>query len=641
MTSNKPDPSRARLPGRFWLFGPFLTFDLARRARSVETYVQRAFLPGALLLLLGGGLFGLAERHARQRYQEFSLATAALSLREMAKFTEETFYSILFLQFVLAVLATPALVAPTITREKECKTLEFLLAADLNSTEIVLGKVLGRLGQVASFLLSALPVYCVMQFWGDVEPALIFAGLAGTALTVAGLAGVSILASVLVRRSRTAIALSYLAPVLYAVLCVGGQGLIDGGRVTPAPLFGGGPSAVDCVHAFQAGNPFFALSRAMPAPPRRGPRPTVASATSAAAGVQSLSEVLRDYTIFYALLTGSTVTLAVLRLRPVALREAGENKGLTRRRDLPPVGDRPVLWKEMHCGGFKLPWWGKLLVLALVAWSFEPALAIWSNYAGGALPPGTTMSGEVNEYVCHVSTYVACLLMLAAAVRGATAVRVEKDKGTLDALLTSPLSTREILFGKWVGCLWGLRWPALWPGAIYLVGVATGGLSPLALPLLAAALLFYCGCMALVGLLCSVGNPPAGSPSVAVSAVTAVTLSVALWFMHWPLVAAGLGAYRLAVPETAIGDVLAKYLAGMTPPAVLMTALPFTPEDLPYRHTAGNPGMIVRALIGLLYWAALARVLWRAAIKAFEKVYNRGDVRSPDGLQKKRERGKS
>jgi ABC-type transport system involved in multi-copper enzyme maturation permease subunit len=616
---------------RVRVFGPFLTFDLARCARSVDTYVQRAFLPGALLVLLGVGLFGQAERHARQRNQEFSLATAALSPREMAKFTEEAFYSILLLQFILSVLMTPALVAPTITREKERKTLEFLLAADLDSTEIVLGKMLGRLGQPASFLLSAVPVYCVMQFWGLVEPALVFAGQAGMALTVAGLAGVSILASVLVRRSRTAIALSYLAPALYAVLCVGGQSLIDGGRATPAPLFGGGPSAVDCIHAFQAGNPFFALSRVMPAPAQRGTRPTVASA-AAAAGQQSLAEALRDYTIFYALLTGSTVTLAVLRLRPVAQREAGGGRGPKRRRDLPAVGDRPMVWKEKYCGGQRLAWWGRLLALLLVVCSFAPAVGIWSEYVGATAYQGKTLPRAVNDYVSGVGTAVACLAMLAAAVRGALAVQVEKDKGTLDGLLTSPLSTREILFGKWVGCLWGLRWLAVWIGTIYLIGVVAGGLSPLALPLLAVALLVYCGATAMIGLWVSTASPSSGGGAAAGAVIT----SVILCLLHWPLVFAGVQAYLLAFPQTEIGDTVVDFLMGLTPPAVLANILPRFPE----RSTWGRE-LTVHALAGLLYWAALAGLFWLAARKTFKSTYNRSDGRPPDGPRVRRVRGKS
>jgi ABC-type transport system involved in multi-copper enzyme maturation permease subunit len=588
---------------------------MARGVRKAHTYVLRAFYPAVLLLIICAELLGLVQSNPNQRNVKSSAAAATLPPILMAWFAADSVYVLLTFQFAAAVLVTPAFVAPAITYEKERKTLEILLAAGLGSAEIVLGKLLSRLGYATYLLLSALPVFAAVQFFGGTTPTFVFACFAGTALTVAGLAGVSILISVLVRRSRDAILLSYFAAALYSVLCLAGQALVDGGHLTTDPFFDGGPSAVDCVHALQAGNPVYAL---------RG----------AAAG-HSLSVALRDYAIFYALLTGCTVTPAVLRLRPVALREAGENKGSQRRRNLPPVDDRAVVWKEIYCGEFKLPWWGRLLLLALVAWSFEPALEIGSKYASGTLPPGTTLSGAVNQYVCRVSTYVACFLMLAAAVRGATAVQVEKGKGTLDALLTSPLSTREILFGKWVGCLWGQRWLALWPVAICLVGVATGGLSPLTVPLWTAALLVYCGVMALVGLLCSIGGPSAG-----ISAVAAVLLSVGLWIVHVPLVLSCLIPYSLAVPRSGNGEALVHLLAGMTPPTALSTYLLFTPEYyFPCDRTVAGPGRIAYALAGLLYWAALGRLLWLAAIKAFEKDYNRTDVRSPDGLQKKRERG--
>ena len=50
-------------------------------------------------------------------------------------------------------------------------------------------------------------------------------------------------------------------------------------------------------------------------------------------------------------------------------------------------------------------------------------------------------------------------------------------------LLTTPLTTQQILTAKWLGCLWGLRWPAVWLGSIYVIGLVTGGLSILAIPL--------------------------------------------------------------------------------------------------------------------------------------------------------------
>src|SRR5690242_2947922 len=51
--------------------------------------------------------------------------------------------------FVFFVLATPAFVAGAITDEKSQGTLQHLLTADLTTREIIIGKFLGRMAQVA------------------------------------------------------------------------------------------------------------------------------------------------------------------------------------------------------------------------------------------------------------------------------------------------------------------------------------------------------------------------------------------------------------------------------------------------------------------------------------------------------------
>jgi ABC-type transport system involved in multi-copper enzyme maturation permease subunit len=578
---------------RVRLFGPVPFYDLIRGARNGNAFALRSLYPICLLLLFGFVGRAWLDRHLGQDNVRFSVAAATLPPDLMAKLAEGVFYILLGLQFGLAVLLTPGLVAPTVTAEKERKTLEFLFAADLGSAEIVLGKLLSRLGYLAYALLPALPVYGAVLVPGGIEPALVLAGFGVTALTAAGLAGVSILASVYSRRVRDAVLLSYLAVGLYLGLCLAGQNLVDGGHVTTAPLWPGGPSAVGCVRAFQTGNPGYGISRFFSAP---------------ATGIgEDAYRELQDYATFYALLTATTVSLAVWRLRPVALRELdGATRGKKQRRDLPPVGDRPMVWKEMYCGGARPGWWGKLLVFTLAAASFEPLLMIAYRYAGGASYPGRTLSSEVNWYVRAVGTAVALFIMLAAAVRAAVALQVEKDRDTLDGPLASPLSTREILFGKWVGCLWGLRWLTPWLGTIYLIGVATGGLSPLAVPLMAGLLLLYSGVTALMGLwsAASISSPRGSAMETVIVVLVALTGNCGLGSMCFSLF-----------------------------------FMPFTAEEF-----ADSPGKRVSELItvipvGILYWTVLGGLSWFAAGRAFERAYNRQDLRSPEGQRQKGKRG--
>src|SRR5262249_48054349 len=86
------------------------------------------------------------------------------------------------------------------------------------------------------------------------------------------------------------------------------------------------------------------------------------------------------------------------------------------------------------------------------------------------------------------------------AVRAATSISSERDRLTWDSLLTSPLESGAILFGKWLGSLLSVRWGWLWLVAIWGLGSALGGLHVLALPLLLLAWLVYAGLLATVGL---------------------------------------------------------------------------------------------------------------------------------------------
>ena len=60
----------------------------------------------------------------------------------------------------------------------------------------------------------------------------------------------------------------------------------------------------------------------------------------------------------------------------------------------------------------------------------------------------------------------------------------ERDRETMDALLTSPLHSHDILFAKWLGSFLSVRWFWFWPGLIWAIGIVTEALHPLAIPML-------------------------------------------------------------------------------------------------------------------------------------------------------------
>ena len=87
-----------------------------------------------------------------------AFVTQTIERNKVSQFAEEFFFVFISLQFIAAVLFTPALTAGAIAEEKQRKTLEYLLATDLGNHEIVLGKLVSRLGYLTLFLLTGLPM---------------------------------------------------------------------------------------------------------------------------------------------------------------------------------------------------------------------------------------------------------------------------------------------------------------------------------------------------------------------------------------------------------------------------------------------------------------------------------------------------
>ena len=103
------------------------------------------------------------------------------------------------------------------------------------------------------------------------------------------------------------------------------------------------------------------------------------------------------------------------------------------------------------------------------------------------------------EFVRPVGMTVACLSFLGVAIRAAMGITGERERGTLESLLTTPFTTDAIFFSKWLGSILSVRWFWLWLGAIWGLGIITGGLDIRAVPGLVVAWLVYAALMASLG----------------------------------------------------------------------------------------------------------------------------------------------
>ncbi len=607
--------------GRFHLLGPVFGYELVRMARRRRYFWFRTLYALVLFGLLGW-VYLIWTLEIRPRYGRVRPA-------DMAVFASAVFYGFMGIQYVLVVLLTPLYTAGTIAEEKDRKTMEFVLATDLRDQEIVLGKWLARLGNLTLLVLAGLPLLSFVQFLGGIDPDLLLAGFAATGLTMLSLGALGMLCSVFARKARDAIILTYLLAALYHLLS-GATWLVllpitgRRGDTSIAELLDFLPWD-DIVHWLNAGNIFSAMGRLLYAFEFGGRIDAV------------LPELLRLFTVFHVLATGVFLAWAVLRLRAVALRQAHAParrwfawRPLRKQaKRLPPVGAQPVLWKEVHVdrGFVKLYWVFRVGIGLLVVGSFVPAFFICMHYLfwGPSWPRYNAwdrLGRDMNVWVRLFGTGAACLLLLAVAVRAAASISGERDKQTFDGLITTQLNGHDILFGKWLGSILSVRWGWLWLGAIWGIGLLTGGLHPLGLPLLPLTWLVYAAVFATIGVWFSMNSATTMRATIG-TLLTVVVIGGGHWLVMGLFCYLPLDLMRVRGRDM---EPLLFFHLGQTPPAVLAFEAVHG-RDLERLVTGQFRGMrsdhvqiAFFSLVGVVSWAFLALFLWRRVSRRFRQV---------------------
>src|SRR5829696_1051280 len=185
------------------LVGPVLAYDVLRVGRKPRVIWFRL---AYAILLAGLCAWVYFTWYAMAQYR----GGGTVRPKDLSRLAETFFSVYMVVQFILVCVLTPASVAGAIADEKERRTLEFLLATDLRDREILFGKLASRVGSLLLFLLAGLPILGLMQFFGGIDPNLVVAAFVATVVVVLSLSAVGIAASVLSRRARDAIALTYL-----------------------------------------------------------------------------------------------------------------------------------------------------------------------------------------------------------------------------------------------------------------------------------------------------------------------------------------------------------------------------------------------------------------------------------------------
>jgi ABC-type transport system involved in multi-copper enzyme maturation permease subunit len=210
---------------------------------------------------------------------------------------------------------------------------------------------------------------------------------------------------------------------------------------------------------------------------------------------------------------------------------------------------------------------------------------------------------------------IACtfVLFLIVAVSAANRVTRERERQTLDSLMTLPHTDTEVLFAKWLGSVLIVRRFFWVPIGLWVIGLFTGALSLFAIPLLVGSFVVYLAFFANLGLWFSTLY---GSSLRA----NLFTLLTTLLFLSGSASMLGsMGTHTIsigAVPDLkSWGYLVVEF--GLGPPNTLW-ALTFSPDDLQGATEAATQfARMFAAIAGLHLYIVGAVCLWILARARF------------------------
>jgi ABC-type transport system involved in multi-copper enzyme maturation permease subunit len=352
----------------------------------------------------------------------FSLSETQLGSPRAGALLHLAFQIFVAQHFIFLVLATPAFVAGAITDEKSAGTLQHLLIADVTSWEMVIGKFLGRMAQVALMALVGWPLICFLGGYGHIGFAALLATalLTGLVLFVQGAA--SVWASVRSKQTREAVLRVYAWSAVVLLIVWGGlQGIqAVSWRYKPGSPIGQKLSQAEAVLRWL--DPLSTLDSIWG---QDDPREFFGR--------------LQIMLLVYGGLGILCLALSVWQFRPMYIRQieaAGRARRSWWKRTRREVDDDPVRWREAAPGG-KLPRWLTVGILAALTCASSAAILY---------------SREPTLFIFQGVVFL-FLASLVTGVRASGAVSGERERQTWDSLLITPLDTWDLIMDKANGAL--------------------------------------------------------------------------------------------------------------------------------------------------------------------------------------------
>ncbi len=417
--------------------GPVFAHERIVAARRWQHYAARSFLVAALLTAMAV----IAS--------DSTTILTGNPVRAYAGLGERYFYGLIGVELAIVMLAAPAAAAGAICTDRARGTLDHILVTDLSDAEIVLGKLGARLLPVFGLVACSWPVMAISSLLGGID--LFALALAFAIIVAVGVLGcaMALALSVWARKPHEVIIAVYACWTIVLVAYPAWYGIAGTGAIGNPPYW------------LLAANPFYLAYT-----PYLAPSTTAWWACS-------------RFLLASAAASFALILLAVWRMRPATLkvRSRGERSPrlgllgrLTRMLPAPSLDRNPVLWREWHRSR-PSAWMTILVGLTLGATTVCCIVGALDAWLLGLMPGG----GDAALYTGLWSDLIQVgfgLLILSAVAPMSLAE--ERQRGSLDVLLATPLRTRTIVLGKWMGTFRWVPCLAIGPG-IMALALATAG----------------------------------------------------------------------------------------------------------------------------------------------------------------------
>jgi ABC-type transport system involved in multi-copper enzyme maturation permease subunit len=401
--------------------GPVFVFESLIAARRRQVYASRALFVVAIFIGLAVAWFGASGTPSLSG----RMGRPAVTLHLLALAGQRFFYAIASIQLAMVLLVAPVATAGAICLDRARGIFAQLAMTDLTDAEIVLGKLGSRLMPVLGVLACGLPVTALAALLGGIDPQALFS-LFAVSVSVAVL-GCSLALAISLRASKT-------HDVITAVVALWVLWLLS------LPIWSGASSVSGVVPPpdwFKKANPFLLVY----APYAWPGYVTPADVAIFVATALTLSTFLIVSTI-------ATVRRSVLepasRIQTVLLRDKLSLSRWLSWLPGPSIDGNPVLWREWHRN--------RPSRLAQIIWLIYGI----SSLAGVVMGIHEVIDNGMRNprsfftlvIVLHLQFLFGLMIMSSVAP---TSLAEERVRGSLDVLLTTPLSTLSIVWGKWLG----------------------------------------------------------------------------------------------------------------------------------------------------------------------------------------------